>query len=245
MIKRAAAIVVAFMMFTLGGLWGLSSHHHPTPALTAATIVIPQETFAQSLAAYKASHRNFGPVNTIRVVRGQSLTTIAKEVGLPWKSLYCYNKKIIGDNPSALKTGEILGLGSAHCKIPAPPKPVVIVSAPVNNTPNVVPPPVTNTPVAAGDYSCGALESLWVSAGGPAGVEVTAAAIAMAESGGNPNATEPNSGAAGLWQILGTVVPGNVYNPFVNAENAVKKYDDAGGFSPWVTYTTGAYSGLC
>src|SRR5262249_48304057 len=67
-----------------------------------------------------------------------------------------------------------------------------------------------------------------------------AAAIAMAESGGNPMARNP-SGASGLWQILGQVVGGNIFNPFVNALNAVSKFDSAHGFSPWVTYTTGAY----
>jgi lysozyme-like protein len=85
------------------------------------------------------------------------------------------------------------------------------------------------------------LENLWMSAGGPGGGTAhVAAAIALAESGGNPMARNP-SGASGLWQILGQVVPGNIFNPFVNALNAVKKYRDAGGFSPWVTFETGAY----
>lgn len=85
------------------------------------------------------------------------------------------------------------------------------------------------------------LENLWTSAGGPGGmIAHIAAAIALAESGGNPRAYNP-SGASGLWQILGQVVGGNIFNPFINALNAVKKFRDAGGFSPWVTYTTGAY----
>ena len=85
------------------------------------------------------------------------------------------------------------------------------------------------------------LENLWMSAGGPGGGTAhVAAAIALAESGGSPIAYNA-SGASGLWQILGQVVPGNIFNPFINAENAVKKYRDAGGFSPWVTFETGAY----
>ena len=39
-----------------------------------------------------------------------------------------------------------------------------------------------------------------------------AAAIALAESGGDPNAHNA-SGASGLWQILGQVVRGNIFNP--------------------------------
>lgn len=89
-------------------------------------------------------------------------------------------------------------------------------------------------------YGFRALEALWISNGGPRSVAPTAAAIALAESGGNPKAHNA-SGASGLWQILGQVVPGNIYDPNVNARNAVKKYNDARGFSPWVTYETGEY----
>lgn len=95
-------------------------------------------------------------------------------------------------------------------------------------------------PGRAGAYHLAGLESLWRSAGGPAGVAHIAAAIALAESGGDPRAHNP-SGASGLWQILGQVFPGNIFNPFINARNAVRKYYAAGGFSPWVTYEDGAY----
>ena len=92
-----------------------------------------------------------------------------------------------------------------------------------------------------GSWTLPGLEGLWRQAGGPGGlVDHIAGAIAMAESGGNPRARNP-SGASGLWQILGQVFPGNIFNPFINARNAVRKYYQAGGFSPWVTYTSGAY----
>src|SRR6266536_2921125 len=88
------------------------------------------------------------------------------------------------------------------------------------------------------------LEGLWTGAGGPgAGTAHVAAAIALAESGGNPRAFNP-SGASGLWQILGAVDPRDqpfLFNPQVNAHEAVLKYRGAGGFSPWVTFETGAY----
>jgi Lysozyme like domain len=97
---------------------------------------------------------------------------------------------------------------------------------------------------AGGRFNLGMLENLWQQAGGPGGyIAHIAGAIALAESGGNPRARNP-SGASGLWQILGQVVAGNIFNPFVNALNAVKKYDDARGFSPWVTFTNGAYLGF-
>lgn len=92
------------------------------------------------------------------------------------------------------------------------------------------PPPVTST----GYYSVPALEKLWVSAGGPSWAAAQAASIAMCESNGNPRAYNP-SGASGLWQILGQVVPGNIFDPMVNAENAVAKFRASGDtFAQWV-----------
>lgn len=95
-----------------------------------------------------------------------------------------------------------------------------------------------------GAYSFSALEQLWDAAGGPASLAPTAAAIALAESSGNPMAHNA-SGASGLWQILGNPFPGNAFDPLTNARMAVAKWRGAPGggdnFSPWVTYETGAY----
>jgi hypothetical protein len=94
------------------------------------------------------------------------------------------------------------------------------------------------------DYSYAQLEGLWINAGGPKNLAPTAAAIAEAESGGNSDARNP-SGASGLWQILGNPFPGNPFDPATNARMAVAKWREApdGGqnFSPWVTFTSGAY----
>jgi hypothetical protein len=105
---------------------------------------------------------------------------------------------------------------------------------------------VAGDPLPAGRYSYAQLEGLWINAGGPKSQAPVAAAIAEAESGGNPNARNP-SGASGLWQILGAPsgVSGNMFDPAVNARMAVAKYDQAGNrFTPWVTFTNGAYRGF-
>jgi hypothetical protein len=94
--------------------------------------------------------------------------------------------------------------------------------------------------IAGGQYGKAQLSALWRGAGGPSNLANLAAAIALAESGGNPTAHNP-SGASGLWQILGQVVRGNIFNPMVNARNAVSKWRSAHGFSPWVAYTNGSY----
>lgn len=103
---------------------------------------------------------------------------------------------------------------------------------------------VYSAPVAGGGggYSGakkGYLKKLWVAAGGPPNQANLMAAIALAESGGNQFAHNP-SGASGYWQILGQMVPGNIYNPMVNAKNAVAKYR-AQGLGAWEAYTKGMH----
>jgi hypothetical protein len=94
--------------------------------------------------------------------------------------------------------------------------------------------PAVPAATGAGSYSFSALENLWVKAGGPRWAASQAASIAECESGGNPRAYNP-SGATGLWQILGQVVPGNLFDPLVNAENAVAKFRASGdSFAQWV-----------
>lgn len=99
------------------------------------------------------------------------------------------------------------------------------------------------------DFTFAQLEALWINAGGSKVTAPIAAAIALAESSGNPqaiNATDNNGTQTswGLWQISdGThsmPVP-NILDPNVNAKQAVAKWTNAGGFSPWGTYATGAY----
>jgi hypothetical protein len=97
-------------------------------------------------------------------------------------------------------------------------------------------------------YSYAQLEQLWINAGGSKATAPIAAAIAEAESGGNPqavNATDNNGTQTswGLWQISdGThnqPVPG-ILAAGTNAQQAVAKYN-ASGWQPWGTYTSGAY----
>lgn len=84
---------------------------------------------------------------------------------------------------------------------------------------------------------------------------VTAVAIALAESSGNPNVYNPETsapggtpagqGSYGLWQIYLKEHPefaaDNLYDPQTNANDAYEIYSKAGGFSPWASYNSGAY----
>jgi hypothetical protein len=85
--------------------------------------------------------------------------------------------------------------------------------------------------VPDGVYSFSDIERLWESAGGPVSAAAGMATIAECESGGNPQAYNPD-GASGIFQILGSVVSGNLFDPYVNALNAVAKFR-TGGYSPW------------
>jgi hypothetical protein len=76
--------------------------------------------------------------------------------------------------------------------------------------------------------------ALWLEAGGPASAEAASEAVAMCESGDNTAALNPD-GAAGLWQILGQVVPGNLFDGLVNARNAVAKFTASG--DTWAQWT--------
>lgn len=84
---------------------------------------------------------------------------------------------------------------------------------------------------------------------------VKAVAVALAESGGNPQAynpetaagTKPGSGSRGLWQIYGTAHPqynnASVFDPQANANAAYQVYREAGNrFTPWSTWNLGMAS---
>jgi hypothetical protein len=195
---------------------------------------------------------HFAPRAHVQLARyvvqaGDSLSLIAHRLygqASEWPALWWVNRSQV-HNPAALKVGTVLDLSlPAHphearllkAALAAIPQPVVRQgAAPTASTGQgtTAPAPVVAAPVS-GIYSYSALESLWVSAGGPSWAEAAAATIAECESGGDPQAYNP-SGATGLWQILGSVVPGNLTDPMVNAENAVAKFHASGDtFAQWV-----------
>ena len=96
-------------------------------------------------------------------------------------------------------------------------------------------------------YTYGQLETLWIDAGGPKALAPLMAAIALAESGGNPGALNltDNGGtqtSVGLWQVSNGThsYPASWTTPAGNAAEAVAKYQSQ-GLGAWGTYTSGAY----
>src|ERR1700751_4331716 len=82
------------------------------------------------------------------------------------------------------------------------------------------------------------LANLWVQAGGPSAIAPLRASIAMAESGGSTDASNPTSGACGLWQI--NPPQSGCNDPMTNAQMAVQKYNTQ-GLHAWQSYTNGSY----
>jgi Transglycosylase SLT domain len=91
------------------------------------------------------------------------------------------------------------------------------------------------------NYSFAQLEQLWTANGGSAEWAPTMAAVALAESSGDPNAANP-SGATGLWQVLSSAQSAafNAQHPSstmtnvnANAKAAIALLGNGSGISNW------------
>lgn len=137
------------------------------------------------------------------------------------------------ENPSALPMPP-WGSASASAGGYVPQNPVSGPSGGIPRNPQPYPAPRNGSFDPSGQLTPSEVGELWIEAGGPAWAETESEGIAMCESTDNTKAYNP-SGATGLFQILGGVIPGNLYDAYVNALNAVAKFEAAGDtWSPWV-----------
>lgn len=96
------------------------------------------------------------------------------------------------------------------------------------------------------NYSFDQLEALWVQAGGNPLYKAMAAAVALAESGGNPVATNHNSNGStdrGLWQINSVHGSQSTTNALANARAAVSISNNGTNWKPWCTAWTNDCTG--
>lgn len=104
--------------------------------------------------------------------------------------------------------------------------------------------PSTSTRLSTGQIADAMRRAGWPENAVPTGV-----AVAMAESGGNPTATNRNSNGStdyGLFQInsihANILKSGTWSNPVDNARMALQVYREAGNkWSPWVAFKSGSY----
>lgn len=92
-------------------------------------------------------------------------------------------------------------------------------------------------------YTNQQLQQLWIAAGGSAQNAAIAAAVAMAESGGNSTATNPSTGSIGFWQINPQAHPPSqaTSDPMGNARAAVAISNNGTNWSAWQAFTNGSY----
>ena len=225
------------------------------------------ETHAVTLAtASPAKHAAVATTTHYTVRSGDTLAKIASRYyhkAADWQYLYHENAKTVSD-PDDIFAGEKLvipatvpgnfkltGYTPKHAKAAVTAAPVVRTLARSGGTSSSHSTATTDVVVqsaaqttASGSYSCSGLEQLWEAAGGNPADAVMAAEIAMAESGGNPNAISPTDDF-GLWQINGSNGALATLSPAGNALSAIVLSDDGSNWNAWTTYHSGAYYGRC
>ena len=168
------------------------------------------------------------------VQRGDTLSSIAQRFygsAGDWNRLYAANRSVLRD-ADMIFPGQVLAIPG---QLP------VASTSPASHGGSTQ---VTTASMLSGTLSCGGLEELWEQAGGSSGAAVTAASIAMAESSGQQFATG-GVGERGYWQINPNHGSLSTYDPLGNAKAAVIISDNGQNWSPWTTFTSGAFRGRC
>jgi LysM repeat protein len=244
--KAAPAVVVVGTIATAAPQIHGSATAKP---VAAAGHSVPARLDAAVLPVQQAAPSGLGRSYTVRA--GDTLSGIAQRFygrSDDWHGLYAANQSKISD-PSLIYVGEELRL-PRHLPAGAGYTPRHASSAAADSGSAASGSAADSTTQAAattslsGTLSCTGLEQLWVNAGGSPAAEVTAASIAMAESGGNQFATG-TVGERGYWQINPVNGALSTYDPYGNARAAVVMSADGANWSPWTTYTSGAYAGRC
>jgi LysM repeat protein len=176
-------------------------------------------------------HDQSPAIRSYTVQPGDTLSSIAQRFyghSADWSFLYQVNKSVLS-NPNVIFPGQKLDVPAA---------------APAHTPKHARSTVLTSSTTLAGTLSCPGLEELWEEAGGSAGEAVMAASIAMAESSGEQFATGA-AGERGYWQINPDHGSLSTYDPLGNAKAAVIISDDGSDWTPWTTFTSGAYIGRC
>ncbi len=236
---------------------------HTTDTGTDTATLNAFQARAVAAAAAKSTRPAAAPPSTFyRVRSGDTLAKIADRFyhnPSDWQFLLHENEKTLS-NPDSIVVGQRLFIPAtvpANFKLtnytPKHAKPTQPVTQMAAETTQ---PTVSHSsgatdggakvaqPASGGMYSRSALEQLWEQAGGSSAHAFMAAEIAMAESGGNPNAISPTNDF-GLWQINGSNGALATLDPLQNAKSAVTLSDNGTNWGPWTTFTSGAYSGKC
>ena len=154
-------------------------------------------------------------------------------------ALYGYNRKVIGHDPNVITPGDVLRLPPAHYNYtyvpPAPPPRAP--AAPAADSDQQAPAQQQAAPAPAPQPQAAPAQN--VQAGAPGSFQ---ACVIARESGGNPGAVNPTSGAGGLYQFLPSTWAalghsGLPQNASVAEQNqAFQQAYAQSGTSPWAPY---------
>ena len=202
-----------------------------------ATIKVPAKaiTIAEQIRTDAVVRHDQRASRSYTVRPGDTLSSIAQRFyGNPadWRRLYQVNMSVIR-NPDVIRPGQMLNL---------PHDPPASTTAYAPRHAKATAPAAS--PALSGTLGCPGLEELWEEAGGSHAQAVMAASIAMAESSGEQYATGA-AGERGYWQINPDHGPLSTYDPLGNAKAAVVISGNGTNWTPWTTYTSGAYRGRC
>jgi Tfp pilus assembly protein FimV len=220
--KAAPAMAIA------GALIAAPQAHAAAGGARTAAVAVQLHTDALIRHDQAASRRY-----TVRA--DDTLSSIAQRLygqSADWRWLYQANRSVIS-NPDLIYAGEVLN-------VPAGPPATTATYTPKHAKSTVL----TTSSTLSGTLGCGGLEELWEDAGGSQAQAVTAASIAMAESSGQQYATGA-AGERGYWQINPDHGSLSTYDPLGNAKAAVIISADGTNWTPWTTFTSGAYLGRC
>lgn len=196
---------------------------------------------AAAVMALSPAHTQDNPYHSYTVRNGDTLSVIAQRTlgtARSWPKLWWKNRKTV-NNPNSIAKGERLAIPllartwpyqrkAALAAIPPPPKPPkVTTAAPASGGD---PPPAAPAQVASPTVAASGFEQC----------------VITRESGGNPAAFNPSSGAGGLFQFLPSTwaslgfagaYPGGAQTAPVSVQEAAfnKLYAEA-GTSPWAPY---------
>jgi LysM repeat protein len=242
-------------------------------AAAAATVVSAHKAVAEKATLDSVTARKAATGTSYYKVRqGDTLSRLADRFyghAKDWQWLYHENDTTISD-PDLIYPGQTLRVSAdapANFAInnytPRHAKPAISVASSTsdNDSGNVVSQSAnegsgsstTSTTTASsgsgstslsGTLGCSGLERLWEDAGGSPSSAFMAAEIAMAESGGNQYALSPTDDY-GYWQINASNGSLATFNAYGNARAAIALSGNGANWSPWTTYTSGAYSGRC
>jgi LysM repeat protein len=199
------------------------------PARGAGSVAVAAQARTDALI------RHDQPASRHYTVRpGDTLSSIAERFyhnPADWRLLQQANSAQV-KNPNLIYAGEVLS-------VPSDP-PATLAYTPKHARSTVL----TSASTLSGTLGCSGLEELWEQAGGSSAEAIMAASIAMAESSGQQFATGA-AGERGYWQINPDHGSLSTYNPLGNAKSAVIISDDGTNWTPWTTFTSGAYLGRC